>query len=141
MASAKSYSSNMPSVSTPEAVHTGGTWSEQIAAGATGIDYQQIYQNALTENNRAYEQAMLKDARDYETWFDSTAVQRRVDDIKAAGLNPWLALQSGGISPGSSSSPSAGSSSSAKRSSASGKGSVAALAMLFVSTARLLATL
>lgn len=152
MATAQSvsyYQGSMPSVSTPGVglrsdgfQSTGNDVWSGIVRFFGGEDIKQGYQNALTENNRAYEQAMLKGARDYETWFDSTAVQRRIQDIKAAGLNPWLALQNGGIGAnGTSSSASQPGSGSSAKSSGSNRNQLSSLAMLLVSTARLLAAL
>lgn len=143
------YVANMPDVSvgvnpnmTDDSFGSGKSLWAKFGSFFSGIDSESQYQNALTENNRRYEQAMLNDARNYETWFDSTAVQRRVNDIKAAGLNPWLALQSGGISSnGSSGNPSPGSGSSAKSTSNNGKGATSSLAMLLMATAKLLAVL
>lgn len=149
MATAYSYqSAEMPDTSVPMVTSDDFTdgpgssgksiWSK-IGRWFTGYDQEQNYANALAENNRRYEQAMIQNERDYQTWYDSTAVQRRVADIKAAGLNPWLALQSGGVSAngasGSAASPSGGSS--AKREKSSG---ASALAMFLVSAAKLIAS-
>lgn len=84
--------------------------------------WERIGDHLFGTNNRdkaAYNQMMLEEtinranvtsARAWDEYFDSTAVQRRMKDIQAAGLNPWLALQSGGIqangSAGSDNSPS-----------------------------------
>ena len=48
--------------------------------------------------DKLYERASVNSARAWDLWFDSTATQRRVADLKKAGLNPWLAVSNGGVS-------------------------------------------
>lgn len=60
----------------------------------------------------ALDQDRIDKAREYEIWFDSSKYQRAVEDLKAAGLNPWLAVQ-GGLSGTGSTSASTNNSSSA----------------------------
>ena len=57
-----------------------------------GFQVWQSYQDKL------YEREATKSARAWDLWFDSTATQRRVEDLKKAGLNPWLAVSNGGVS-------------------------------------------
>lgn len=89
----------------------------------------------LLEDDRAYERASISSARAWDEYLDSTQVQRRVKDIEAAGLNPWLAVQNGGISTSSNSTADTGGS--AKHSSSSGQ-SKTGLLMMLLGLARLI---
>lgn len=68
------------------------------------------YDLYLAQNNRAYDLAKINDARRWDEYMASTQYQRMVKDLKAAGLNPYLALQ-GGLTSGSVPNASLGSSS------------------------------
>lgn len=59
--------------------------------------YQQTGDDAWLEKylDDLLSQYNTQSARDYETQMSNTAFSRLVEDIKSAGYNPWMALQSG----------------------------------------------
>lgn len=104
-------------------------------------------ENAIAETNynknsqaaaSALDQDRIDKARDYDIWFDSTKYQRAVSDLKAAGLNPWLAVQSGINGSGSTSAGTNNSSSSAKAVSSSSSKSTGKQANIVTSALKFL---
>lgn len=124
-------------------VLTGSSLWEKIATGlGLESDHKAQYERMLAQEDREYERQSVNSARAWDEYMDSTKVQRLVKDIEAAGLNPWLAIQSGLSAGGSAaSSASAGGSARSRSSKSSGKSGVADLAMFMVATAKLFTAL
>lgn len=83
---------------------------------------QKQFENQMYLDNSAREFSAneAQKQRDWEEMMSNSQTQRAVADIKAAGLNPWLALQNSGMA-GSTPSGSSASSSSGSASKADNK--------------------
>lgn len=66
---------------------TGRGTQKKLAAAQTEADLKEWQRNQYSAQQQ----------RAFEEYMSSTQVQRAMADIKAAGLNPWLALQSAGF--------------------------------------------
>lgn len=66
-------------------------------SGAMAAGKQAEAQAALDAKEWARNEYSAQQQRAFEEYMDSTKTQRAMSDIKAAGLNPWLALQSAGF--------------------------------------------
>lgn len=53
------------------------------------------YERQKNLKEKAYEEAKLKSARDYQLYLESSKYQRGMEDIRKAGYNPAIMLQSG----------------------------------------------
>lgn len=98
-----------------------------------GVDPSHKRDYDKTMDDRAYERASISSARAWDEYMDSTQIQRRVKDIEAAGLNPWLAVQNGVSGSGAPSVDVGGSA----RHKTSSKQSTSILGMLFLALAKI----
>lgn len=101
-----------------------------------GFDVDKAYNEKMTKLNQEYERQSINSARAWSEYMDNTKVQRNVEDIKKAGLNPWLAIQNG--LGGSGSAPSVDTGGSAQHQTASNQ-SKTGLATLLMAIAKILA--
>lgn len=136
------YTSNFDYLSSPAYQYSyqfgdwlsGGMAAGRQAEGQAALDAKEWQRNEYSAQQQ----------RAFEEYMDSTKTQRAMADIQAAGLNPWLALQTAGLGGavpnGAAASSSAGQVASGKSGSdmLGGLGAAAAgIAMLFRTIAKI----
>ena len=104
--------------------------------GQQAANAQYNSQLALNQQTQLFNAQQAAAQRQWEERMDNTSIQRRVADIKAAGLNPWLALQGSlagaGAPSGSSASASSGSADMANNKIAAAAGIIAVMLRAFL---------
>jgi len=83
--------------------HIGNTGQNAEPTGSVDISgYDQAswaydQQLKLDEMERSFNSAEAQKSRDWQEYMSNTSYQRAVEDIRKAGLNPWLALNGGSM--------------------------------------------
>lgn len=73
-------------------------WNYKIGKFFGGRDqskFESEYEAYLNNVNAENEWKATQSARAWDEYMESTKYQRAINDLEAAGLNPWLAIQSG----------------------------------------------
>lgn len=114
-------------------------WNDIFHEGKKQADtkYEQYLNNLNAQNEWKATQAAMA----YDKYMSDTQVQRLVKDIKAAGLNPWLAVQNGVSTSGSTSAQKAGYSYKSSKVSKEGSDTGRNLALMLLATAKIIASL
>lgn len=110
----------------PAYVDAGYQFGDFLGGGASAKQ-QQVNQANMDYAEWVRNEASAKEQRAWEEHMSNTQVQRAMKDLKDAGLNPWLAVQSAGF--GGAVPQGAAASSSAGQASATGSSPAAAIGM------------